>query len=151
MAGSLNTGSGLLGLPHNTLQSGSGGKQMIYSTQCSYTSKNYQTKGVSVLSGRDKPAHERLVGCLPGAGCGICGRRPPLTVLLGGVVHSVTGQKGEDEVWRLSAEIWLTFKLTGLPHPMKALIINTYREQLEGQEKQAEAHLKTKLLSLLLC
>lgn len=67
-----------------------------------------------------------LVGGLPGAGCGVCGGRPLLTVLLGRVVHSVTGQHGEDEVWRLGAEICLAFNRTGLSYLTKLLIIHTY-------------------------
>lgn len=66
-----------------------------------------------------------MSGSLPGAGCGVCGSRPLLAVLLGWVVHSVTGQQGEDEVRRLSAEIWLTFNLTRLSYLTKLLIIHT--------------------------
>lgn len=49
--------------------------------------------------------HRQLVGGLPGAGRGVCSGGPLLAVLRGRVIHSVTGQHGEDEVWRLGAEI----------------------------------------------
>lgn len=68
----------------------------------------------------------RLVGGLPGAGCGVRGGRPLLAVLLGRVVHSVAGQHSEDEVRRLGAEICLAFNLTGLSDLTKMLIIHTY-------------------------
>lgn len=71
----------------------------------------------------------RLVGGIPGAGCGVCGGRPLLAVLFGRVFHSVTGQHGEDEVRRLGAEICLAFNLTGLSYLTELLIIHTYRER----------------------
>lgn len=71
-----------------------------------------------------------LVGLLPGAGCGVCGCRPLLAVLLGRVVDSVTGQQGEDEVRRLGAEIRLAFNLTGLSYLTKLLVIHTYGEYI---------------------
>lgn len=73
--------------------------------------------------------HRHMVGGLPGAGCGVCGGRPLLAVLLGWVVHSVTGQHGEDEVRCLGAEIRLAFDLTGLSYLTKLLIIQPYRER----------------------
>lgn len=71
----------------------------------------------------------RLVGGLPGAGCGFCGGRPLLAVLLDRVVHSVTGQHGENEVRRLGGEICLAFNWTGLSYLAKLLIIHTYGEK----------------------
>lgn len=70
--------------------------------------------------------HRQLAGGLPGAGCGVCGGGPLLAALRGRVVHSVTGQHGEDEMRRLGAEVCLALNLTGLSYLTKLLIVHTY-------------------------
>lgn len=71
----------------------------------------------------------RLACGLPGAGCGVCGGRPLLAVLLGRVVDSVAGQQGEDEVWRLGAEIRLALDLTRFSDAANLLVIQTCGER----------------------
>lgn len=96
--------------------------------------KTTNPRRMSVLSVTHN--HTHMVGGLPGAGCGVCGSRPLLAVLLCRVVHSVTGQHGEDEVRRLGAEICLAFDLTRLSYLTKLLIIQAYRERGVSQSIQ---------------
>lgn len=136
MACSLNTGPVLFVLPHNSLQSefwGQKNKKLLKSNaHHNYISGLYNYKSwdsVSSVTQSHITTHMWLLCGLPGAGCGVCGGRPLLAVLLGRVVDSVAGQQGEDEVWGLGAEISLTLDLTRFSYATKLLVIQTCGEQ----------------------